>query len=140
MPDSAKQPGRSGIRTYRDLHVWQHAVELYVGVTSLTRTLPFADRLVFETQIRRAARSVTACIAEGFRRWDIGDYVRSLSVASGSLGEVESDLELIRRTCDVNQAAWRDCLELCDHTGRELTRLGASLRRLRRSGHRRPTT
>ena len=119
------------VRTYRDLDVWQHAVELFVQVTKLVRGLPFPERLVFETQTRRAARGVASSIAEGFRRWDLGDYVHSVSYASGSLGEVETDLELIARVNDVDRQLLDECRSLADRTGRQLTRLATSLRRRR---------
>ena len=131
MKQSDRSRGNEPIRDYRELRVWQHAVELFVHTTSLIRALPFPDRLVFETQTRRAARGVAASIAEGFRRWDLGDYVRSVSYASGSLGEVETDLELISRVTDVDADLLHQCRMLSDTTGRELTRLGNSLRRLR---------
>ena len=117
--------------------VWQHAAELFVAVTTLIRGLPASERFVFETQTRRAARGVAASLAEGFRRWDLGDYVRSVSYASGSLGEVETDLHLIGRVNDVDATQLEQCRALADRTGRELTRLANSLRRLRQT--KRPT-
>src|SRR3954468_5692404 len=93
----------SAIRTYRDLRVWRDAVDLFVEVTILIRRLPVSERFIFETQTRRAARGGAASIAEGFRRRDLGDYIRSLSYARGSLGEVETDLHLIARVNDVDQ-------------------------------------
>ncbi|HJQ22246.1 MAG TPA: four helix bundle protein [Gemmatimonadaceae bacterium] len=134
MPNAEAR--RSAIRTYRDLRVWQHARELFVALTRLIRQLPFSERLVFESQTRRAARGVAASIAEGFRRRDLGDYVRSLSYAGGSLGEVESDLNLLSSINDVDPGLLKQCDDLCIQVGRELTALETRLRRLRRDGKR----
>ena len=119
---------RSPIRSFRDLEVWQLSVELFVDLTTLVRKLPTADRFVFETQIRRAARSVAANISEGHLRRHLGDYLRSLSYARGSLGEVETDLVLIGRTTSVSKADLDRCFALAGVIGRKLTRLVASLR------------
>jgi four helix bundle protein len=84
------QPGP--IRSYKDLVVWQRAIELLVAVHCVVRGIPIPERYDFASQMRRAARSVSANIAEGFGRDHLGDYLRSLSAARGSLFEVESDL------------------------------------------------
>src|SRR3954471_17579255 len=110
------------------------AVDLFVEVTILIRRLPVSERFIFETQTRRAARGVAASIAEGFRRRDLGDYIRSLSYARGSLGEVETDLHLIARVNDVDQTQIQRCVALCDQAGRQLTRLCERLQRLREKG------
>lgn len=120
---------RSSIRGFRDLEVWQESVELFVEVTSLVRKLPTADRFVFETQIRRAARSVAASISEGHQRHHLGDYLRLLSYGRGSLGEVETDLVLIERTSSADKAELAHCFERAGVVGRKLTRLMQSLRK-----------
>jgi four helix bundle protein len=119
---------RPPIRSFRDLEVWQLAVELFVDVTGLLRKLPMADRFVFETQTRRASRSVAANISEGHLRRHLGDYMRSLSYARGSLGEVETDLVLIGRTTNAGKPELEACLARADLIGRKLTRLMSSLR------------
>jgi four helix bundle protein len=119
---------RAPIRTFRDLEVWQLAVELFVDVTTLVRALPRDDRFVFETQARRAARSVAANISEGHQRRHLGDYLRLLSYARGSLGEVETDLVLIGRTTIVAKDELAKCIARVDDVGRKLGRLMSSLR------------
>ncbi|MGH7679689.1 MAG: four helix bundle protein [Gemmatimonadaceae bacterium] len=116
------------IRSYKDLDVWQRSVELFVRVTGLVRTLPTADRFVFETQTRKAARSVAANISEGHQRRHLGDYLRLLSYSRGSLGEVETDLVLIERTTSAPRSDIADCAELADEVGRKLSRLRNGLR------------
>jgi four helix bundle protein len=119
------------ITSYRDLTVWQHSVELFVAVTGLVRSLPLPDRLVFETQSRRAARSVAVNISEGHQRHDLGDHLRHLSFSRGSLGELETDLVLIARTTSADKARIAACERDADEVGRMLTVLHANLRRRR---------
>ena len=119
------------IQSYRDLTVWQRSVELFVSVTGLVRTLPAADRFVFESQSRRAARSVAVNISEGHQRYDLGDYLRHISFARGSLGELETDLVLIARTTAANKSTVAACASEADEIGRMLTTLHANLRRRR---------
>jgi four helix bundle protein len=122
---------KSPIRSYRDLEVWQLAVELFVLVTRLVRSLPTADRFVFETQMRRAARSVSANISEGHQRRDLGDYLRHLSFSRGSVAEVETDLTLIEQTTAASKELIAECFELAGRVGQKVTALSASLRRKR---------
>jgi four helix bundle protein len=117
------------IQCYKDLTVWQRAVELFVVVTRLCRRLSPADRSVFETQMRKAARSVSSNISEGHERHDLGDYLRQLSFASGSLAEVENDVGLIRRTTSGLESELDKCEALTDEVGRMLTTMNAGLRR-----------
>ncbi len=62
------------IRTYRDLIVWQKALELTTVVYRLTELLPAAERFGLGTQMRRAAASIPANIAEGHERHSRGDW------------------------------------------------------------------
>lgn len=120
-----KQP----IKSYKDLTAWQRAVELFVAITRLVRSLPLTDRLVFEAQTRRAARSVARNISEGHQRRHLGDYLRHLSFARGSLGEVETDLVLIEKTTESSESELAVCRGYADEVGRMLTTMSANLRR-----------
>jgi four helix bundle protein len=118
------------IRRYNDLTVWQRAVELFVAVTKVVRQLPLTERLVFEVQIRRAARSVVSNISEGHERHDLGDYLRHLSFSRSSLAEVETDLVLIEKTNKVCEADLAGASSKADEVGRMLTTVSAKLRRI----------
>ena len=85
------------IKSYRDLIVWQKAMDLAVSVYRLTRTFPSSERFGLVSQIQRAAASVPSNIAEGHCRDTRGDYRRGISIAKGSVGELETRLELARR-------------------------------------------
>jgi four helix bundle protein len=82
------------VKSYKDLVVWQKAMDLTSLVYEVTADLPPDERFGLISQARRAAVSVPANIAEGHRRSSTKDYLRFLSFAAGSLAEVETLVEL----------------------------------------------
>jgi four helix bundle protein len=74
-------------RSFRDLIVWQKAHDLVLAVYQLTKAFPAEERFGLTSQIRRAAVSVPANIAEGFRKRGQHDKARFLNIAQGSLEE-----------------------------------------------------
>lgn len=120
------QPGP--VRSYKDLVVWQRAIELLVAVHRVVRRIPVPEQYDFGGQMRRAARSVSANIAERFGRDHLGDYLRSLSSARGSLFEVESDLLALRALALVPERELDPAISLTDQIGRMLTTQMKNLR------------
>jgi len=111
------------VRSYRDLIVWQKAMDLVMESYRLAQKFPTHERYGLASQCRRAAVSIPANIAEGHGRLHRGDYVHHLSIATGSLMELETCAEL---ECRLGYASADDVLslrELLDHVGRMLTRL-----------------
>lgn len=84
-------------RSHRELVVWQKSMEMVMQVYGLTARFPAAERFGLTAQLRRAAVSVPANIAEGSGRGSINDYRRSLAIARGSVMEVETLLTLAAR-------------------------------------------
>jgi four helix bundle protein len=118
-----------GVQSFRDLRVWQAAMDLFVATHSLTRKLPRDERFELVSQLRRAAGSVAANIAEGNGRTHLGDYLRHLSIARGSVCELESHLEAARRLGYLGDAEVATVTDAADHVSRMLLllmrRLGA---------------
>ena len=83
-------------RSYKDLLVWQKGIELAKIVYRLTRNYPTEERFGLVSQMRRAAVSVPANIAEGFRRHSRTEKVRFLNMAQSSLEETRYFLILAR--------------------------------------------
>jgi four helix bundle protein len=81
------------IKSFRDLRVWQAAMDLVVEVYELTADLPKSEEFGLKSQMRRAVISVPSNIAEGHTREHTGDYLHHLSIANGSLGEMVTQLE-----------------------------------------------
>ncbi len=80
------------VRSYRDLKVWEKAMDLVVESYRLTQLFPRGETYGLTAQIQRAAVSIPANIAEGHGRDHLGNYLRHLSVANGSLMELETHL------------------------------------------------
>jgi four helix bundle protein len=78
------------LKSYRDLHVWKRSLALVADVYRVTRKLPSDERFGLTSQLRRAAVSITCNIAEGYGRSTRGEYLNHLSIARGSLFEVEA--------------------------------------------------
>jgi four helix bundle protein len=85
-----------GVKNYRDLIVWQKAMDLVTSVYQFTDSFPQREVFGLTNQVRRAAVSVPSNIAEGQGRNSIRDFRHFLSIARGSLQEVETQLELSR--------------------------------------------
>jgi len=84
---SAKEAKRAPAKSFRDLEVWQRAHAFVLDVYALTRSLPSEERFGLTHQFRRAAVSIPANIAEGFRKYTGADKARFLNVSEGSLEE-----------------------------------------------------
>ncbi len=115
--------GRQSVRSYRELHVWQTAMALATEVYRLTQTFPPEERFGMTTQIRQAAISIAANIAEGYGRESLRDYVRFLRVAQGSLKELETHLLICVCVGLLDETQAKPVFEDCDRLGRMIHRL-----------------
>jgi four helix bundle protein len=86
------QIAASPIRDFKDLQVWQVARELRTELYRLAKLLPDFEKFALASQIRRAARSVTANIAEGFGRFGYQENAQMCRQARGSLYELRDHL------------------------------------------------
>ena len=84
-------------QSVRDLKIWQKAITLVEACYKMSATHPREERFGLTSQIRRAATSVPANIAEGFGRWNAPDFARFLAISSGSLRELETHLIIVQR-------------------------------------------
>jgi four helix bundle protein len=123
------QPERSvspSIRSFRDLKVWNAAVDLAVEVHQLVRHLPRADQFRIGDQLARAATSVAANIAEGYGRRRPAEFIRFIDIANGSRSETETLLEVCVRLGLVLVSGQ-------DRLASQLSAIGKMLTGLRRS-------
>ena len=114
-------------KSYRDLKVWRDAMTLAVGCYELTRGFPRDETYGMVSQIRRAAASVAANIAEGHGRETTGHFIQFLRNAQGSLKELETHLILSERVRLADPTPIAATLERCDALGRMLRALIRSL-------------
>jgi four helix bundle protein len=82
------------IRDYKDLRVWQKAMELAERIYDVTRQFPSEEKFGIVSQMRRASVSVPSNLAEGQARNTTGEFVQFISHAEGSLAELDTQLRL----------------------------------------------
>ena len=85
-------PGEPGKRGFEDLDCFKFALEVVVNAHDFARTLPADEKFDMVPQIRRASKSITANIAEGYGRYHYLDSLKFFSIARGSLNEVLAHL------------------------------------------------
>ena len=117
------------VQAYRGLQVWQRAMDLVVESYDLARRLPVHERYALASQLRRAAVSIPANIAEGNGRMHPGDYLRHLSIARGSLLELDTHCEVACRLSYLSEDDLIEVRDLIGQVSRMLNRLRARLRR-----------
>jgi four helix bundle protein len=108
------------IQSYRDLIAWQKSMDLAVTCYQLTRTFPKEEMYGLSSQIRRAASSIPANIAEGYGREYRKEYIHFLRISQGSLKELETHLILSSRINIVKDPELQTLLDRCDSIGRVL--------------------
>jgi four helix bundle protein len=85
------------IQSYQDLEVWQRGMTIAEQTYKLTRGFPKEEMFGLTSQMRRAATSIPANIAEGWGRMGTKEFLRFLQIATGSLRELETHLILSQR-------------------------------------------
>jgi four helix bundle protein len=112
-----------GVQSFQELEVWKVAMELAEECYNSTRPFPREEMFGLTSQIRRAAVSVAANIAEGQGRQHTREFLHFLSTARGSLKELETHLILSQRVGLLAQAGIEPLLSLCERVSRMLTAL-----------------
>ncbi len=115
------------IKSYRDLRVWQEALNPAEMAYRLVATFPKDELFGLTSQIRQAASSVPANSAGGYGRGGRATYVQFLRIAQGSLKELETHILLAQRVDLLSNGATDPLLKKSDTVGRMLNRVIASL-------------
>jgi four helix bundle protein len=84
-------------RPHEKLEVWQEAMDLVVSIYAFTRTFPKHEQFGLAQQMQKASVSIPSNIAEGAARHGSKDFYRFLSIARGSLAELETQLQIASR-------------------------------------------
>ena len=103
------------IKSYRDLEVWQHSMDLVVECYRLTKRFPKEETYGLTNQLQRAAVSIPANIAEGQGRQHTKEFLHHLSIAYGSLLELETHIQIAGR---LQYLAAQEVTSVLDQTGR----------------------
>lgn len=119
----------SGIGTYRELLVWQKSIVLVTECYKLTARFPDHERFGLTSQLRRAAVSIPANIAEGHGRGSTKSFVHFLWIANGSRTELETHLVIAEQLSFATRSETVRIFELSNEIGRMLTGLRRSLKK-----------
>src|SRR5262245_38529223 len=111
------------MQNFRDLRVWKEAHALVLAVYRVTKAFPDSEKYGITSQLRRAAVSIPANIAEGSKRETHADYARFLNIAEGSTAEAEYFVILSGDLGYLSSDTATGLLEQLDHVARMLQAL-----------------
>lgn len=83
--------------TVQKLEMWQKSMDLVEACYRISASFPHDERFGLLSQIKRAATSIPANIAEGYGRWNVREFARFLAIANGSLRELETHILIAKR-------------------------------------------
>jgi four helix bundle protein len=127
LPQTPKNPIYTPIQSFKQLTVWQEAMMLAEMIYRETQFYPKEENYGLTGQTRRAAVSVPANIAEGYGRRNRAEYQNFLSIAHGSLTELETHLLIAFRIGYLNNQQMETIQKQLDCVGRLLTAIRKSL-------------
>ena len=115
-------------KTYSELIAWQRAMDLAVSIYQETENFPKEELYGLRSQLRRSAVSVPSNIAEGQARWSRRSFLLYLSIAHGSLCEMETQILLASRLGYFNERQRNGLMDPCSEVNRLLNGLAKSLK------------
>jgi four helix bundle protein len=118
----------SKIQRFEDLIVWQKAMSLSEAVYRATKEGPFSKDWGLRDQVLKAAVSIPSNIAEGYERQTTQEYIRFLTIAKGSAGEVRTQLILAGKLGYITPIETAALLEDCQEVSRMLEGLKRRLK------------
>lgn len=111
------------IKNYREIVAWQKGIDLTILIYAIVRDFPSEEKYGISSQMTRAAVSVPSNIAEGFGRYNPVEFARFLRMSLGSLFELQTQLEIVKR---LNYVDITKCNEIIDRSN-EIERMINSL-------------
>ena len=115
------------LKSYRELHVWQRAIDMTLAVYRITSAFPKEELFGLTSQLRRAAISVASNIAEGYGRNSKGEYKQFLGVARGSNLELQTQLYIAAKLGYSNPELVQQTESLSNEVAKMLNTLIAKL-------------
>jgi four helix bundle protein len=113
--------------SFRDLVVWQRAVQSAIAIYRLTSSFPASERFGLTNQLRRASVSIASNIAEGYGRSTRGEYLQFLGHARGSNYEVQTQLVIAAALGFGLKRERQEAVDLIDEVSKMLVSLMAKL-------------
>ena len=117
------------MRPHEKLDVWRAAMDFVLAVYKATESFPKEEKFGLTSQVRRAAVSVPANIAEGAARRSPKEFVHFISNAQGSASELETELLIAQRLGYLQESAYFEMRDTLDKIGRMLIGLTQHLER-----------
>jgi four helix bundle protein len=115
-------------QSFKDLVVWQRAVELSVATYEVTSGFPDSERYGLTNQLRRASVSIASNVAEGYGRSSRGEYLQFLGHARGSNCELQTQLIIAGRLGFGTEHSRRSALDLSEEVSRMLVAMMSKLK------------
>ncbi len=115
-------------KNYRDLIAWQRSMDLVEAVYAVSKHFPLEEIYGLTSQVRRAVVSVPSNIAEGQGRRSSKKFLHFLSIAHGSLREVETQIIIAQRLGYLNSTRSDRVMEIAGETGRLINGFSTSLK------------
>ncbi len=117
------------VRDYRELIVWQKSMDLVELLYRHTKSFPKEELYGLTAQMRRAAVSIPSNIADGQARQTTRDFIRFLSIARGSLKELETQVIICHRLAYIDEAQESELVAATEEVSRLISGLTNSLRK-----------
>jgi four helix bundle protein len=114
-------------KNYQDLIAWQEAMNLVESIYLVTKSFPKEEQFCLVTQIRRCAISVPSNIAEGQGRRTDPEFHHRLSIAHGSVRELETQARIARRLAFLDESGLETLMNSASEVGKLITGLAKSL-------------
>lgn len=111
------------MKTYRDLLVWQKSMALVTEIYHLSKSFPRDELYGLVSQMRRCAVSIPSNMAEGYGRNSTGEYIHFLRIATGSLYELQTQIEISLNLQYIN----KNRFDILYESAREIERMLSSL-------------
>ena len=115
------------LKTFQDFLVWQKAHQFVLRIYKITKLFPYEEKFGLTSQLRRSASSITANIAEGYKK-SRKDFVRFLDISQGSLEESKNYLILAKDLEYLQESDFHNLFELSSEVGRMVFALQEKLR------------
>lgn len=115
------------IKSYRDLAIWQKAIQLAKEIYTTTSSLPLDEKYGLSLQVKRSVVSIAANIAEGHGRGGQKEFLRYLNIAYASLAETETHLILAYELSMIPSVALEILLERSAELGRMINGMKRSI-------------
>ena len=124
------------IRNYRDLRVWQISMDMVETIYKITALFPKHELYGLVSQLQRCAVSIPSNIAEGHTKSHKKEYLQALSIAQGSLSELETQLEIAKRLSYISEQTLEQLLQTTSSLGKQLYALSNAIEKKVNQPHR----